>query len=287
MDSSISTGLFNESQLKFIQILIEKGSVDVEEMAEIIGVSKATIYNYYNYISTLSFERRKGKILLYHKEPNNSELSENDPFEARMLENVKLKVKLAQTIVTEIIKPGDLIFLDCGSSNMFIAEQILEYQINALKVVTNNPYIFCRLHKYDGLEQLSVIGGIYNRDRGSFHGDWVDQLLKIIEKDHKFNKAFIGSDGITVDDGRGFIYLTDAEERDQKLRLMSMSNEIYFPMDQSKIGKAGAILAQTDDENWKKIKVVMEYEEKKPEGYENFTKEFGEEKFFLVDTSSN
>ena len=38
---------------------------------------------------------------------------------------------------------------------------------------------------------------------------------------------------------------------------MSMSDEIYFPLDFSKMGRVGTILVEAGDENWNKITAVV------------------------------
>ena len=126
-----------------------------------------------------------------------------------------------------------------------------------MKVVTNNPYVFNKLHKYDGLSELSVIGGIFSGSRSSFYGGWTDALLTKIKDSERFKKAFIGADGLSLKDDKGLISLVNSEEKQQKLKIMSMSDEIYFPLDFSKMGRVGTILVEAGDENWNKITAVV------------------------------
>ena len=250
-------GLFNDSQIKLIELLIQHGEIDVDDASKEIGVSKATIYNYYNYMNNLIFERIKGKIRLRIQDKKDADSNLNESFLTRLSKNEKMKTRAAIQIASEIISQGDVIFLDCGSANLFIADQIIEHQIQDLKVVTNNPYVFNKLHKYDGLSELSVIGGIFSGSRSSFYGGWTDALLTKIKDSERFKKAFIGADGLSLKDDKGLISLVNSEEKQQKLKIMSMSDEIYFPLDFSKMGRVGTILVEAGDENWNKITAVV------------------------------
>lgn len=260
MESQIKKIIFNKSQKKFIEILANNGEIEVEEASKQLGVSKATIYNYFNYIKQLSFERRKGNIVLKKKKDRNQKSNKNDPFVKRISKNDKLKEKVANTIVKQILEPDDVIFLDCGSANYYIATQIIEHQLNDLKIITTNPHAFVDLHKYDGLSQLSVIGGIYSDSRGSFYGNWVDNLLDSIKDNYRIKKAFIGADGISIHNDDIIIYLINEVEKNQKTKIMAMADEVYFPLDQFKYGRVGAVLDKfkADDQNNKKAIIGLE-----------------------------
>ena len=251
------TKLFQEKHIELIQLLIRHGEVDVQEAANEIGVSKATIYNYYNYLNGLVLERVKGKLRIRIDEEKPDSVDENEPFTARLSKNEVHKYKVAQKITTEIIKESDIIFLDCGSSNYIIAEQIVENQIEDLKVVTNNPFVFEKLRKYRRIKELSVIGGIYSGSHGSFYGNWADNTLDCIKKNDRFMKCFIGADGCSLQDKHSYISLINSIEKEQKLLIMSVSDKIYFPLDQSKIGRAGTILTHSDEDYWSKICVLI------------------------------
>ncbi len=253
--------IFNKIQKKFIDLLVEHGELEVEEASKELGVSKATIYNYFNYIKQLTFERRKGKIVLDKKHNTNEKSNKNDPFVKRMSKNDKLKEKVANAIVTQILKPDDVIFLDCGSANYYIATQIIEHQLKDLKIVTTNPHAFIDLHKYEGLSQISVIGGIYSDGRGSFYGNWVDTLLESMKGNYRIKKAFIGADGISIHNDEVFIYLINEVEKNQKSKIMAMADEVYFPLDQYKFGRVGAVLDKFKADKQDKKKAIIGLEQ--------------------------
>ena len=117
--------ILNDIQRTFIKLLIDNGEIEVEEASKKLGVSKATIYNYFNNIKQLSFERRKGKLVLEKKENETQKSNKNDPFFNRLSKGDELKKKVANKIVKEILKPDDVIFLDCGSANYYIATLVL------------------------------------------------------------------------------------------------------------------------------------------------------------------
>ncbi len=252
--------ILNDIQRTFIKLLIDNGEIEVEEASKKLGVSKATIYNYFNNIKQLSFERRKGKLVLEKKENETQKSNKNDPFFNRLSKGDELKKKVANKIVKEILKPDDVIFLDCGSANYYIATQIIEHQMKDLKIITTNPHVFVDLHKYEELSQISVIGGIYSADRGSFYGNWVDTLLNSLKDNYRIKKAFIGADGISIHNDEIIIYLINEVEKDQKSKIISMADEVYFPLDQNKFGRVGAVLDKfkIDKQNQKKAIIGLE-----------------------------
>ena len=78
MNSKKNQPIFNKIQKEFINLLIEDGEIEVEKASIALGVSKATIYNYFNYIKQLSFERKKGKIVLDKKHEKEEKVYADD-----------------------------------------------------------------------------------------------------------------------------------------------------------------------------------------------------------------
>ena len=72
-------GLFQKNHIRFIELLTNHGEIDVQDAADKIGVSRATIYNYYNYLNGLVLERVKGKIRIriYDEKPSDADLNES------------------------------------------------------------------------------------------------------------------------------------------------------------------------------------------------------------------
>ncbi|MHC1743961.1 MAG: hypothetical protein AB9873_13140 [Syntrophobacteraceae bacterium] len=139
-------GLFTESQRKFIQKLIDEGEVDVNQAASEMGVSRATIYNHYHFLKSLDFERNRGKIRLHKRGEGTL-----DAFSERRFRSYQLKDRLAAYVVEHLISPHDVVFLDSGSTTLYIAEHLREREIQDLTVVTTNPYILETLLHYPKL----------------------------------------------------------------------------------------------------------------------------------------
>jgi len=234
--------MFSEKQLYFINQLISKGELDVKELAKEMNVSRQTIYNYYFAIKTLAFERKKGKISLYERGP--------DTYLKRFAHNREVKDRLAEFVVENYIKNYDTIFLDCGSSTLHIADQILEREVTDLTIITTNPYILQRLINYKKLRELLVIGGIVNADSGAFWGPWTNILLKNIN--YQFQKSFLGIDGVQLQGDELHVMVSNTAELDQKLQVIEKSSEIYIVFDDSKIDKGGETLRCYNKEICKK-----------------------------------
>ncbi|MFX0141149.1 MAG: hypothetical protein ACFFDN_46350, partial [Candidatus Hodarchaeota archaeon] len=179
--------IFNKNQLIMVETLIEKGEVDVKELAGRLKVTQSNIYYYYNNIKNkLELQRVPGKIVLRWRG--------KEGFDERSFRQEKIKVKIATYIVqNKIIMNGDIIFLDCGTTNLFVADQIIADEIKDLTIITTNPYALMRLIYFDKLRDLYIIGGVVNPESGGICGPWTAQQLDAIN--YQFQKSFLGVDG--------------------------------------------------------------------------------------------
>jgi DeoR/GlpR family transcriptional regulator of sugar metabolism len=239
---------FSINEKKFIDKLISEGEVDVANFAAEIGKSRQSVYNYYHSMKNLIvFERSKGKIKLYWKEKRSA-----DSFAERLLHNQKLKESIADFIVSKYINDYDQIFLDCGSTTIYIAEAFLEQSKSNLEVATTNPYVMHRLIGSDQISNLLVLGGIVNRKSGAFYGPWVSTLLKNIN--YTFKKTFLGVDGIRISrENRNAIQLTigNSLELEQKKLIIEKSDKVYIVLDDTKIDGGGEKLMEISNDGEK------------------------------------
>ncbi len=235
----------NAKQKQFLSKLVEHGEADIGELKDELGLTRQSIYNYFEEIKNLlTIERQKGKLYLYLKDEAGS-----DTFVNRLLRNQDLKKKIADYVVDRYIEPGDAVFMDCGSTVSVLADTVKEREVDDLTVYTVNPYVLT-LQSYKKLRRLAVFGGTLNGDAGSIAGPWVMTLLEELKSKLTFRRAFLGVDGLSLVESSREIRMTlsNDSEIEQKLKIMEMSEEVYVLLDSSKIG-AGGVTLQTYNEN--------------------------------------
>jgi DeoR family transcriptional regulator, fructose operon transcriptional repressor len=175
----------NRKQL-ILNVLEEKGSVDVKELAEKLNISEITIRRD---LATLS---EKGLLFRTHGGAMKVGLSK-DPFNFfhKASLNADRKDHICQ-IAASLIEDGDIIFLDCGSTLFRLCPFIREKKI---KVITNSLPALYELSS--AALEINLVGGEVDKERQAVHGTIA---LEHIRR-YKATKAFIGVDGISVKNG--------------------------------------------------------------------------------------
>lgn len=113
-------------------------------------------------------------------------------FNVRLQSNNSGKLIMAKKAL-ELIKPHTSIFLDAGTSTLFLAKQLPDIHLN---IVTTSPGIaleLCRLHK----STITLCGGTLNRNNQAIFGNSALEMLNYINID----TAFIGVSGCSLDAG--------------------------------------------------------------------------------------
>lgn len=113
-------------------------------------------------------------------------------FNVRLQNNNSGKLIMAKKAL-EFVKPHTSIFLDAGTSTLFLAKQIPDIPLN---IVTTSPGIaleLCRLHK----ATITLCGGTLSRNNQATFGNSALEMLNYINID----TAFIGVSGCSLDAG--------------------------------------------------------------------------------------
>src|SRR5699024_12433977 len=173
---------------KILQRIQSKGSVRVDELSEEFDVSTVTIRN------DLDFFEEKGLI---HRTYGGALLLNNiykDPsIEEKRKINIEEKRRIAK-YAGEMIKDGESIILDSGSTTREIATQ-LKGQTN-ITLMTNSINIALELVAEDELEIL-LTGGVLREKSYSLVGPEAEHAMQ----NYFFDKLFLGVDGMVIDHG--------------------------------------------------------------------------------------
>jgi len=206
---------------KILQRIQSKGSVRVDELSEEFDVSTVTIRN------DLDFFEEKGLI---HRTYGGALLLNNiykDPsIEEKRKINIEEKRRIAK-YAGEMIKDGESIILDSGSTTREIATQ-LKGQTN-ITLMTNSINIALELAAEDELE-IMMTGGVLREKSYSLVGPEAEHAMQ----NYFFDKLFLGVDGMDIDHG-----LTTSNPLEAKLNkvMVQRSNTVIAVTDSSKFGR--------------------------------------------------
>jgi len=151
------------------------GACSIVELAEQLMVSDETIRrNIKPLVSKGLIEKVHGGIVL------NAKLEPEPPFERRMNERIEEKV-LISSLVAEIIKHGDSIMLDTGSTTAYVARALSEQ--HNLSVVTNCTEIARSLARQTS-NRVHICGGVLRPDDCATFGSAAISFV------HQFHAAY-------------------------------------------------------------------------------------------------
>ncbi|MFD1416778.1 DeoR/GlpR family DNA-binding transcription regulator [Oceanobacillus jeddahense] len=206
-------------QSKILQLLDEKGFINVNDTAELLNVTKMTIRR-----DLLELEKQ-GEITRVHggaKKITKEKFIELSHLEKKTL-NVEEK-KYAAKKAAELIEENDTVFIGPGTTTEFISEFI---SVDSATIITNSISIFNTFQNKEMFDVVLVGGRLRERTKtfvGYFTSNWI--------KDIKVQKSFIGTNGIFGNN----ITTADEEEGALQRTIIGNSHQNYIVSDSSKFG---------------------------------------------------
>jgi DeoR/GlpR family transcriptional regulator of sugar metabolism len=176
---------FKERHAEILKILSLRKNVSVQSLTERLQVSEVTIRK------DLTRLEEQGKLLRTHGGAVLAEdLERVHALPLRRRENAGAKAAIARR-ARELIREGDTIFLDAGTTCAALAREIKDMN---LRVVTNSIDVMLELAQSPDI-QMHALGGSYRREAGSFIGPIALDALESFQ----IGTAFIGATGISPD----------------------------------------------------------------------------------------
>ncbi len=221
-----------ERQKKIIEQLKKSGSVKAAELSEIFDVAPLTIRRDLDILERKGvLERTHGGAVLRQSMRDEPSYSEKD--------NSLLAEKrdLAKAVVS-LIDDGDTVFINSGSTNRHVLEQLASEK-KKIRIITNNTWAV-EIFRNSEIELL-ILGGFYRTKARSLAGSFTaDALRKVFA-----NKAVIGVDGVSIKHG----LTTPAEQEAEVARLMiqQTTGDVIIAADHSKIGVVSNFLISRID----------------------------------------
>ncbi len=212
---------FAERKKTILDILNTENKVEVAKLAERLGVSEVTIRR-----DLLIMERQGLLAKTYGGAVKLEQTLLGNMHNDRIKKMTREKEAIGK-YAAELVKSGDVIFLDTGTTTAQIARN-LKSRTN-ITIATNSLLVLSELRVSRNIN-IILLGGNYRV--GSF--DLSGPLAEKSIESFRANKAFLGTDGISINGGvtSGDIYTAKVTE------LMCRSaNEIIIVADHTKIGK--------------------------------------------------
>ena len=223
--SSANTNGISASQRKnsIFELLTERGNASVSQLAEMFSISEVTIRSDLTEMEQMGLLRRVHGGAVSTKRAS-YEMSLNE----RMDTNKNEKIRIAKAC-TELIKDGDSLIIDSGTTTQYLARELAER--SKLTIVTN-ALLIAQEFAYNRSANVILLGGNLNLQyQFTFGLNAITQL-----QNYRADKTIISTDGIGVSHGLTTLHY---QELDVMRLMIERSNEVIVVADHSKIGKEG------------------------------------------------
>jgi DeoR/GlpR family transcriptional regulator of sugar metabolism len=207
---------------EIIAIVSQKKKIEVNELSELLNVSKVTIRK--------DLDKLESRGLL-HRQHGYALLNNMDDINYRLAQNYDLKMKIALE-ASKIVNDGEVIMIESGSTCALLAEE-LAFNRNDITIITNSCFIASYVRKADSVKVI-LIGGEYQKESQVNVGPLVKQVISEFFVD----KLFVGIDGF--DRKRGFTG-SDITRCDTTRTLATAANQTIVLTDSSKFTQNGVV----------------------------------------------
>ncbi|MDI6600774.1 DeoR/GlpR family DNA-binding transcription regulator [Calorimonas adulescens] len=209
-----------ERRIRIMDIINSGKTVTVEELSKMLDVSESTIRR------DLKYLEGKGLIHRTHGGAMNPLPTNYEPTFLEKKEEMIDEKKAIGRKAASLIEDGDTVIIDSGTTTMEIVRNL---SVNRAKIVTNSPHAAIELQYRQGIEVI-LTGGMLRYETQALVGPIADELIQRIKAD----KAFIGTNGITLD---GFT-TPNVVEAATKRNMVRNAEKVYIVADSTKFNKA-------------------------------------------------
>ena len=206
---------------KIIEMVEEKGSVSVEEIAQALSISTPTVRR------DLARIHQRGLIKRTRGGAAPSAQRQVGLTVAESRRVNPIEKELIGQVAAELVEPGESVMMDGGFTTYQVARHI---QANNVKVVTNSFDVVQALIGRGDIG-LVVLGGEMLFDSGTTVGPSAERQIREMTAD----KAIIGINGISPEDG---LYADKQSTAQTKIAMIERSKEVIIVADYSKLGRS-------------------------------------------------
>lgn len=167
----------DERRQQIIDLLVEKGAVDLEELAERFRVSKMTIHRDLDELEGAGWLRKvRGGATI------EAGMQFESDFRLRERQGEGAKERMAREALT-LVEPGMTVMVNDGSMAAMLGRMLIEKK--PLTVITNNAAVLDALKLESGID-LIALGGKYSAKFNGYFGVLTEQNLSALRADLAF-----------------------------------------------------------------------------------------------------
>lgn len=212
----------NERNLKIIELLNERGTIEVSELAKELAVSAVTIRK------DLDVLERNGLLVRQHGCA--VRVSSND-IRYRMTFDYEVKRRIAK-VAAGLVSDGESVMIESGSTCAMLAQELVENRREVM-IITNSAFIADFVRR-SPRARITLLGGFYDNDAQVMTGP----MAYMCARQFNVDKFFLGTDGYEI--GRGFSNVD--LERAETVRAMSeCAKHSIVLTDSSKFNRWGVV----------------------------------------------
>ena len=215
----------NPRQLEVLEQVRARGSISVEALAAVFGVTLQTVRRDVKLLSAA------GLLARFHggvRVPSST--TENIAYRQRQLLNETAKKRIARE-VAKAVPEGCSLIINIGTTTEAIARELLHHK--GLRVITNNLNVAAILSGNTNCELIIAGGVVRSRDGGIVGEATVDFIRQF-----KVDIGLIGISGIESDGS-----LRDFDYREVKVAqtIIAHSREVWLAADHSKFNRPAMV----------------------------------------------
>lgn len=246
-----------ERQVRIVNIVNEKTFVSINDLIEEFGVSRSSIMRDLIELENQGLiERERGGAMAKNVSPITLSSFNESPVLSKETINTKEKQLICKK-ASEKIKDGDCIYIDSGTTPVYLLDYIINKQVT---IVTSSIYLIRRLpDSFKG--NVYILGGEFIRKYDMNNGPTTLDMINQFNFDH----AFFSTNGVNIDNGE--VYIFEFSIGALKQAIMKRCSRNHLLIDNSKFNiKALCTWANTNEFN---TVYVNEFPEEKelPDNY--------------------
>lgn len=223
-----------ERQNSIVSLVNRNGSVRVKELSEQFEVTEDSIRK------DLTLLEKKGLLRKTYGGAVKRRINVHDiDVSQRKDKNIEAKQRIAGKAM-ELIKDGDMIFLDISTANLELAKLLTKSSLN-VTVVTNMIDVMMEFVMPTSV-RLIFLGGTFDRGHAGFVGSiTMGQIVN-----YRFDIAFVGTVGVDVFENLVDTYMV--EDGLTKRTVLNVSKKSYMMLESRKFNTDGTYkYAKVDD----------------------------------------
>lgn len=214
-----------ERQNQIVALVNKNGSVRVKNLSEKFQVTEDSIRK------DLTLLEKKGLLKKTYGGAMKKRVNVHDLNVAqRKDKNIEAKQKIAAKAM-ELIKNGDMIFLDISTANLELAKLLVKSSLD-ITVVSNMADIMTEF-MVPSTVRFIFLGGTFSRGKDGFVGSCTIKQIKVF----RFDIAFLGTVGVDVFENSVSTYMVD--DGLTKSALLNVSKSAYMMLETRKFNTDG------------------------------------------------